>query len=172
MGKMSLVMPIFEYACPTCRMIFQYLSKRLKPIRKPTCPQCGNRRMVREISQFAALKGAAKTKADGRVAEDGLPDIDHPRMQHAMREMERDMVHLDENNPKHMAHMMRKMKDLMPADLLPKEMNDAIGRLESGEDPEKIEEDMGEIFDQFTGRDADGARGGGEYTRDGGLYDM
>ncbi|MCH2377784.1 MAG: zinc ribbon domain-containing protein, partial [Pedosphaera sp.] len=81
----------------------------------------------------------------------------------------------DENNPKHMAHMMRKMKALMPADMMPKEMTDAIRRLESGEDPEKIEEDMGEIFDQFMGPDESGGpggKGGGAYARDGGLYDM
>ena len=175
LGNLPSVMPIFEYACPPCRKIFQFLSKRLKPTRKPTCPQCGNRRMVKEISQFAALKGAAKPKAGGVGAEGGMPEFDNPRMQHAMREMERDMAHLDENNPKHMAHMMRKMKDLMPADMMPKEMNDAIRRLESGEDPEKIEEDMGEIFDQFMGPDeggGSGGMGGGAYTRDGGLYDM
>ena len=89
-----------------------------------------------------------------------------------MREMECDMAHLDENNAKHMAHMMRKMKDLMPAGMRSKEMNDAIRRLESGEDPEKIEEDMGEVFDQFMGPDDGGVTGGGAYTRDGGLYDM
>ena len=58
-------MPIFEYACPPCRKIFQFLSKRLKPTRKPVCPQCGNRRLVKEISQFAALKGSPEPKADG-----------------------------------------------------------------------------------------------------------
>ena len=92
-----------------------------------------------------------------------------------MREMERDMTHLDENNPKHIAHMMRKMKDLMPTDMMPKEMNDAIRRLESGEDPDKIEEDMGEVFDQFMGSDeggSTGGMGGSAYTRDGELYDM
>ena len=93
-----------------------------------------------------------------------------------MREMERDMAHLDENNPKHMAHMMRKMKDLMPAGMMPKEMNDAIRRLESGEDPEKIEEDMGDILEQFTGSNEGGVgavgMSGAPYTRDGGLYDM
>ena len=74
-----------------------------------------------------------------------------------------------------MAHMMRKMKDLMPADMMPKEMNDAIRRLESGEDPDKIEEDMGEVFDQFMGSDeggSTGGMGGSAYTRDGELYDM
>jgi hypothetical protein len=85
------------------------------------------------------------------------------------------MGNMDENNPKHMAHMMRKMQDLMPADAMPKEMNDAIKRLEAGEDPEKIEADMGEIFDEFMGPEEGGGAGGmggGGYTRDGGLYDM
>ena len=175
MGNMSSVMPIFEYACPPCRKIFQFLSKRLKPTRKPACPQCGNRRLVKEISQFAALKSVPEPKAGGGEAAEGMLDFDDPRVRHAMREMERDMAHLDENNPKHMAHMMSKMKDLMPAGMMPKEMNDAIRRLESGEDPEKIEEDMGVIFDQFMGPEEGGGTGGmrgGAYTRDGGLYDM
>jgi prephenate dehydrogenase len=92
-------------------------------------------------------------------------------MERFMREMERDMGRLDENNPRHMAHMMRKMQEALPADMMPKEMNEAIRRLESGEDPEKIEEDMGEVFDQFMGDEGGGGKGGG-YTKDGGLYDM
>ena len=60
---------------------------------------------------------------------------------------------------------------------MPKEMNDAIRRLEAGEDPDKIEEDMGELFDQFMGPEGDGRSGrpvgrGMPYTRDDGLYDM
>jgi hypothetical protein len=70
-----------------------------------------------------------------------------------------------------MAHMMRKMQDALPADMMPKEMDEAIRRIESGEDPEKIEADMGEIFDQFMGGEAGVGMGGG-YTKDGGLYDM
>lgn len=170
-------MPIFEYACPECRRIFQFLARRPKPARKPECPQCGGKKMVKEVSPFAALKGAAGPKvADAGSGEpDGMPDMDDPRVQHAMREMERDMAHLDENNPRHMAHMMRKMQDLMPADAMPKEMNDAIKRLEAGEDPEKIEADMGEVFDEFMGPEDGGGMAGGSgggYTRDGGLYDM
>ena len=68
-----------------------------------------------------------------------MPDMDDPRVERAMMEMERDMEHLDENNPKHMAHMMRKMKDIMPPGAVPKELDVAIQRLEAGEDPEKIE---------------------------------
>ena len=172
-------MPIFEYACPDCRKIFQFLSRRLKAERSPVCPQCGNQQLVKEVSHFAMLKGVAEPQTGGEGSEDmeGMPDFEDPRVQRAMRDMERDMAHLDENNPKHMAHMMRKMQDVLPADMMPKEMNDAIRRLEAGEDPDKIEEDMGELFDQFMGAEGDGGSGSPAgrsmpYTRDDGLYDM
>jgi hypothetical protein len=76
---------------------------------------------------------------------------------------------MDENNPQHMAHMMRKMKDILPAGTMPKEMEIAIKRLEAGEDPEKIEEDMGDIFGELM--DGESAGGSGGYTKDSGLYD-
>ena len=157
-------MPIYEYSCPDCRRIFQFLSKRLQPKSKPTCPKCGNEKLTKEVTRFAALKGAAEPGP-------GLDSMDSPKMDRFMREMERDMSGLDENNPRHMAHMMRKMQDALPADMMPKEMDEAIRRIESGEDPEKIEADMGEIFDQFMGGEAGVGMGGG-YTKDCGLYDM
>ena len=102
--------------------------------------------------------------------EPPMPDLDDPRVERAMMEMERDMEHLDENNPKHMAHLMKKMKDLMPPGTMPKELDVAIKRLEAGEDPEKIEADMGDVLGDFMGGPEGGAGGGG-YTKDNGLYD-
>jgi hypothetical protein len=46
---------------------------------------------------------------------------------------------------------------------MPKELDTAIKRLEAGEDPEKIEADMGDVLGDFMD--------GGGYTKDGGLYD-
>ena len=101
-----------------------------------------------------------------------MPDMDDPRIERAMMEMERDMEHLDENNPKHMAHMLRKMKGIMPAGAMPKEMDIAIKRLEAGEDPDKIEEDMGDVLGGMMGDEGGpGGGGGGSYTKDSGLYD-
>ena len=120
------------------------------------------------------LKGATEQNAADSPGDEGpMPDLDDPRVMRAMGELERDMSHMDENNPKHMAHLMRKMKDLMPADSMPKEMDQAIKRLEAGEDPEKIEEDMGDIFGDMMGEDDAGGMGamGGGYSRDAGLYD-
>jgi putative FmdB family regulatory protein len=165
-------MPIYEFACPKCRRIYSFLSKRVNPDRLPACPKCGNKKLKKEISRFAMTKGLKESRAAEDGAEPGgppMPDLDDPRVERAMMEMERDMAHLDENNPRHMAHMMRKMKDLMPAGTLPKELDVAIKRLEAGEDPEKIEADMGDLLGDFMGGTA-GGRGGG-YTKDEGLYD-
>lgn len=163
-------MPIYEFACPKCRVIFNFLSKRVNPDRLPFCPKCGNKKMAKQMSPFAMPRGLKESAA----APDGgesMPDVDESKVMRAMSELERDMDHFDENNPKHMAHMMRKMKEAMPPGVMPREIDVAIKRLEAGEDPEKIEADMGDVFGEMMG----GAKGGGgstaSYTRDAGLYD-
>src|SRR6185503_13700739 len=109
-------MPIYEFACPKCRKIYSFLSKRINPDRLPVCPKCGNKKLKKEISRFAMSKGLKESASPvgDEAGEPPMPDMDDPRMERAMMEMERDMESLDENNPKHMAHMMKKMKDLMP----------------------------------------------------------
>jgi putative FmdB family regulatory protein len=165
-------MPIYEFACPKCRRIFSFLSKRVNPDRLPVCPKCGNKKLSKRISRFAMTKGLKEPAAKSEMAgnEPPTPDLDDPRVERAMMEMERDMEHLDEDNPKHMAHMMKKMKDLMPPGSMPKELDVAIKRLEAGEDPEKIEADMGDVLGDFMGGPEDGVGGGG-YMKDSGLYD-
>jgi putative FmdB family regulatory protein len=165
-------MPIYEFACPKCRVIFNFLSQRINPKRKPACPKCGNKKMRKQMSRFAMSK-RLKEPAAKPEGDDGppMPDMDDPRIESAMREMERDMEHLDENNPKHMAHMMRKMKDIMPPGAMPKELDIAIKRLEAGEDPEKIEADMGDVLGDLMGGEGGPGGAGGGYSHDSGLYD-
>ena len=171
-------MPIYEFACPKCRVIFNFLSKRQNPGRLPVCPKCGNKKMVKQMSAFTMPRGVKEPVAGGETSDRGeepMPDLDDPRIVRAMYEMERDMEHLDENNPKHMAHMMRKMKELMPASSMPKELDVAIKRLEAGEDPEKVEADMGDVLGEFfggpEGESAGSGRWSGAYAHDSGLYD-
>jgi hypothetical protein len=126
--------------------------------------------MEKQISQFSMTRG--RTEQGPNAAGEGSgPDLDDPKVARAMAELERDMSHLDENNPRHMAVMMRKMKELMPPGSTPKEFDAAIKRLEAGEDPEKIEAEMGDVFDNVMGDCAESSPGGGSYTRDSGLYD-
>lgn len=172
-------MPIYEFACPKCRVIFNFLSKRLQQDRPPVCPKCGNRNMARQMSRFAMPRGMQEpaSRPEPEEGEPPMPNMDDPRIMRAMSEMERDMEHLDENNPRHMAHMMKKMKDILPAGTMPKEMDIAIKRLEAGEDPEKIEEDMGDVLGELMGGEGEEGEGGygngagGGYSRDSGLYD-
>jgi putative FmdB family regulatory protein len=169
-------MPIYEFACPKCRVIFSFLSKRLNPERSPTFPKCGNKQLRKQVSRFASLRGVKEpaAKSENAGAASPMPDMDDPRVERAMSELERDMEHMDENNPRHMAQMMKKMKDLLPPGSMPKEMDIAIKRLEAGEDPEKIEEDMGDVLGDFMGGpegEEGGFGGGGGYAHDGGLYD-
>src|SRR6185369_1884211 len=126
----------------------------------------------KEVSRFATPKGLAEPAAAASIEDaDGppMPDLDDPRVARAMSEMERDMEHLDENNPKHMVHMLRKMKDVMPSGTMPKEFDVAIKRLEAGEDPEKIEADLGDALGGMFGdeKPENGGSGGG-YSRDAG----
>ena len=170
-------MPIYEFACPKCRKIYSFLSKRVNPSQSPACPKCGNKKLEKQLSRFAMTKGLAEPSVGGEAGEgEDMPDFDNPKIAAAMSELERDMDHMDENNPKHMAHMMRKMKDVMPPGAVPKEMDEAIKRLEAGEDPEKIEADMGDLLGGMGGEEEDdmgmgGGFGGGGYSKDAGLYD-
>lgn len=132
------------------------------------------------MSGFAMLKGMTEPapRTDDGDTGDPAMDIDEARMEKVMSELERDMGHLDENNPRHVAHMMKKMKEILPSGAVPKELDIAIRRLEQGEDPEKVEEDMGDILGDLMGGedggDGDsgvGRSGRGGYTRDSGLYD-
>ncbi len=170
-------MPIYEFACPKCRKIFNFLSKKVAPSRLPSCPKCGHRKLTKQVSAFAMTRGlkAPPASGGGEAGPDSppMPDMDDPRMMRAMAEMERDMEHLDENNPRHMALMLKKMKDLIPAGSVPKDFDVAIKRLEAGEDPEKIEQDMGDVLGGLMGGEEDGPGApGGDYSHDSGLYDM
>lgn len=135
-------MPIYEYACPQCRTIFNFLSKRINPKRQPDCPKCGRSKLTKKISSFAMIS-SAKTEANTTTAENN-----ESKIMQAMGELERDASRFDENNPRHTAHLMRKIQRILPENAIPAEMETVAKRLESGEKLEKIEEDMQELFSQ------------------------
>ena len=160
-------MPIYEYACPQCRTIFNFLSKRINPQRQPNCPKCGQPKLIKEISSFAAISGA-KTEANADPAEGN-----ERKIMQAMGELERDASRFDENNPRHIAHLMRKMQRILPENAFPAEIETVAKRLESGEEPEKIEKDMGELFNELPHPGAEGFPESEEnFARDPGLYDF
>jgi hypothetical protein len=79
---------------------------------------------------------------------------------------------MDENDPRAMARAVKKMTELAGEPVTPA-MEEMIRRLEAGEDPDRIEEDLGDALED----EMDGAGGGG-FTgpvpprKDSGLYPL
>jgi hypothetical protein len=156
-------MPIYEFYCPDNHKIYSFFARSLRFANcTPRCPDGSKFRMERMVSSFAVI-GRAKEKPD----LPGGPDIDDPRMEAAMAEMEREMGGMDTENPdpRQLARMMRKMSALT-GDAVPPQMEEMMRRMEAGEDPEKLEEEFGDAMDELDpaggalGETAEGAAGG------------
>jgi len=176
-------MPIYEYLCEDCNRIFNFLVRSAASEKVPACPKCGKRGLRKLMSRFAAPRRRSKEPApapvdDGPPLADrdegppGGPDFDDPRVEREMTKLMSQMETMDENDPRAVAHFMRKLTEISGEKIGPG-MQEAIRRMESGEDPEKVEEDLGDELAEETGGmfGSEGA-GGGEPSYDDGLYDM
>ena len=160
-------MPIFEYLCPECNRVFSFLSKGTSDPRQPSCPKCGRKKLRKMLSKFA-VTGATR-KSQGESGQGGGEDPhEDPRVEREMMKLMSDAEGMDENDPRQLGRLMRRMTELTGDEIEP-EMEEAMRRLEGGEDPEKIEEDMGDLLD---GPGENGGMGGGAPSYDGGLYDL
>jgi len=132
-------MPIYEFYCPDCHTIFGFLSKKVDTEKRPGCPRCKKRKLQKQVSAFAAVGG----KKDAESADD--PPIDESKMEQAMEALAGDAEKISEDDPRQAAELMRKFSN-MTGIRLGKEMEEAMGRMEAGEAPEKIEAEMGELL--------------------------
>ena len=151
-------MPIYEYECGKCGRVLKFLVRSVAGHVPPACPKCGQAGMKRVLSGFATPKGTRKSAPESAPAAAG--DDMPPGMDRMMAEAEG----IDENDPRAMGRFMRKMAE-QTGEPMPAEMNEVVRRLEAGEDPERIEEQMGDVMDDEGG--GPGGTGGGEDT----LYD-
>ena len=139
-------MPIYEYYCPNNHKIFSFYAKTTAQGGKtPRCPENPNYRMVKMLSGFS-ITGDAEKKED---TAESLDNIDEAKLNAALAEMEREMTGMDKENPdpRQMGRFMRKMADIT-GDKIPPSMEEMIGRLEAGEDPEKLEEELGGLLEE------------------------
>jgi len=116
-------MPIYEYGCKDCRrktsVFLRSYSSKAEP---PVCGNCGGSNLVRLFSRVAIMKSE-----EARLAEMSDPS---------------NFGDLDQNDPKSVAKLMRKMQGQMDEDIGP-EMSEAIERMEDGEMPEDLPDDGG-----------------------------
>jgi putative FmdB family regulatory protein len=145
-------MPIYEFYCVDCYKIFSFLSRRINTEKRPACPLCGRPGLEKQVSPFAVSLG----RKDEPV--EGMPDMDDEKMERAMEALAGDMVGVDENDPRQMARFMRRFSETTGMDL-GSEVEEAIRRLEAGEDPEKIEAEMEDLQETGTLFTREGVKG-------------
>ena len=152
-------MPIYEFLCESCNRIFSFHSFKVDPDKIPACPKCEAEDLKRVPSRFGVSAGS-KT-----VAEGGGDDFDDPSLEREMMKLASDLEGMDENDPRQMAAAVRKMTELAGEPVTPA-MEEMIRRLEAGEDPERIEEDLGDAIESEMGDEGGGEFGGAPPTRD------
>ena len=159
-------MPIYEFLCSSCNRIYSFHSFKTATDKIPECPKCGAAGLRRVPSTFGV---ATPTKS--ATGDDGAGDgFDDPRMEREMMRFASELENMDENDPRAMAAAVRKMTEIAGEPVTPA-MEEMIRRLEAGEDPEKVEEELGDALEDEMGDEGDGFSGAAP-TRDSGLYPM
>jgi len=142
-------MPIYEFYSPDTHRIYSFLAKRfLREGEVPLCPDEPKNRMEKMVSAFA-FTGRAKevVKKEGE-SEAGMD----PRMEQEMMKMADEFSKMDEKNPdpRVMGRMLRRMMEAS-GQKLPAEMGEMLQRLEKGENPDKLEEEYGDVMEKMDG---------------------
>lgn len=138
-------MPIYEFYCRDCHTIYSFLSRKIDTNSVPQCPKCpakAKSKLQRQVSRFAISSGSSDNEQPGGPDM----DFDDDKMEQAMLQMAGEMENLNEDDPRAMAHMMRKLMDTTGMNM-GDGMEEAIRRMEAGEDPDKVEEELGDVLD-------------------------
>jgi putative FmdB family regulatory protein len=135
-------MPIYEFYCRKCNTLYNFFSRSVNTDKIPSCPRCRKMKLQRRMSVFAKIS----PRKEDPAGED-LAGFDESKMEKAMEMLTREAGGIDENDPRQAAQLMRRLTDATGFSLGPR-MEEALARMESGEDPEKIEAEMGDSISE------------------------
>lgn len=133
-------MPIYEYDCGGCKRRVSLFFPSFSAVESRTaagenrCPRCGSADLTRRMSRVRTLRSTGSSASAGAIDDDDMPG-----------EMEGlgGLEGLDENDPRAVARWARQMKETMGEDMdMGPEFDRALARIEAGEDPERVMEDM------------------------------
>jgi putative FmdB family regulatory protein len=121
-------MPIHEYRCLNCNSKVTVLFRSISAVNhtQATCDRCGSKKLTRLVSRVRVVRNQTDTES----GDDKLLD---------------EMSNFDENDPRALGRFMRKMAQ-ETGEPMGEEFDEVVSRLERGEDPEKIEQSMGDAF--------------------------
>jgi len=127
--------------------------------------------MERAMSTFATISKSSDSAED----DIAMPNMDESKMEQAMTLLAREAEGMDEDDPKQAANLMRKLTEMTGMEMGPG-MEEAISRLERGENPDQIEAEMGDLLENedpfILKKIAGGLAKKNKPNRDDTLYDM
>ena len=134
---------------------------------------CKKKNLERQISLFSAGSGGGKKELG-----DDFP-VDEARMEKAVTQLASEAGSINENDPRQAAQLMKKFSG-MTGLKFNDGIQEALQRLEKGEDPDKIESEMGNLMegDNPFRQDAGGKgakkrrKSAQPVRRDPGLYEL
>jgi hypothetical protein len=134
-------MPIYEYYCPDNHTIYQFYAKTFAQGEStPKCPDNPKFRLKKVVSGFAIT--GRREEPPQKPAGAGSDSPEDARLDAAMGEMETEFASLDENDPKAMARMMRRMSELT-GEKIDGQFEEVVRKLEEGADPDSLEDQLG-----------------------------
>jgi putative FmdB family regulatory protein len=149
-------MPIYEYRCADCKRKVSVffgsfsIAERRAEAGDIECPKCTSKNLSRLMSKAYMVRGTGSDDSES-FADYEDEGIENMGGMGGMGGMGDDMggmggmfAGLDEEDPRSVARWARQMKDSMGGDMdMGPEFDQALSRIEAGEDPDKVMEDMG-----------------------------
>ena len=140
-------MPIYEFYCPDNNRIYSFFARSIsmKDL-TPRCPDNPELRMEKRVSRFSVTSGG--TDEEESQEDEFLAGMDEAKMHAVMQEMEKEMSGIDDENPdpRQLGRFMSRIAGAMGGKV-PDAMREMINRLENGEDPDALEAEFGDAFD-------------------------
>jgi putative FmdB family regulatory protein len=142
-------MPIYEYRCPDCgrkvSLFFRTVSAATAGAATAACPHCQGQRLQRLVSRVSYIRAGNlgdNPNVGGVTTAEDLQDEDAYGSYDSDPDGFKQMLDgVDENDPRSVARWARDMQRQTGEDLGP-EFDSALTRIESGEDPDRVMDEM------------------------------
>jgi putative FmdB family regulatory protein len=127
-------MPNYEYRCLNCRKRFEiFLTYANYGAQAVTCPHCKSEHVQRKLGRIRVAR-SDESRMDSLADPSSLDGLDE--------------------DPRALGRMMRRMSGELGEEMGP-EFNEVVGRLESGQSPEQIEQDLPDLGGEMGGAGMD-----------------
>lgn len=163
-------MPIYEFYCKKCNTIYNFFSKSVNTHKIPKCPTCKNISLARQMSVFAAITGNAKSES----GDDPSTGVDESKVEKALMKLAAETEKIKDDDPRAAASLMRKLSEATGMKL-GDGFQEALARLEKGDDPDTIDQEMGDLLseeDPFGKSQGGKIRASRKPRQDETLYDL